>query len=308
MLGLDPHQDTPVEILHVVLLGFVKYLWRDLVQNQLGNNTEKKNLLATRLSSFDVSGLGISPLAGQTLVQYSGSLTGRDFRAIAQAAPFVAYDLVSEDCLNTWVALSRLIPLIWQPEIEDIDAHCVSLHSYVIIISYSAIQVLLDREIEHFLLCAARWTIRWFNKPKFHILLHLTEHIRRFGPAILFATEAFESFNAIIRAKSVHSNRHAPSRDIALAFAQSNRIRHLLSGGYFNIQSLVVSNNQNVSASNISASLTSPAPEGVVQLSFSYKPDDWKFTGTGPRSLVRVPNTVTRYLGLDDKKELKQGK
>lgn len=114
-----------MEILHVVLLGFVKYFWRDLVQNQLKNKDEKKNLLATRLSSFDVSGLGISPLAGHTLVQYSGSLTGRDFRAIAQAAPFVAYDLVSKECLDTWVALSKLIPLIWQPEIANIESHIV---------------------------------------------------------------------------------------------------------------------------------------------------------------------------------------
>ena len=125
--GLDPHKDTLVEILHVILLGFVKYLWCDLVQNQLGNKKEKKDLLATRLSSFDVSGLGISPLAGQTLVQYSGSLTGRDFRALAQAVPFVAYDLVSKECFEAWVALSRLIPLIWQPEIQDIDTHCVCL-------------------------------------------------------------------------------------------------------------------------------------------------------------------------------------
>lgn len=130
-IGLDPHQDTPVEILHVILLGFVKYLWRDLVTNQIGkNDSEKKELLATRLSSFDVSALGISPLAGHTLVQYAGSLTGRDFRAIAQAAPFVAYDLVPKDCFETWVALSKLIPLVWQPEIEDIDSHCVSKPPY----------------------------------------------------------------------------------------------------------------------------------------------------------------------------------
>ncbi len=114
-----------MEVLHVVLLGFVKYLWRDVVQNQLKKDTVRKELLGTRLSSLDVSGLGISPLAGHTLVQYSGSLTGRDFRAIAQTAPFVLYDMVSDDCYDTWVSLSKLVPLIWQPCIRDIEEHLV---------------------------------------------------------------------------------------------------------------------------------------------------------------------------------------
>ncbi|KAK7006328.1 hypothetical protein R3P38DRAFT_3366987 [Favolaschia claudopus] len=121
--GLDPHQDTPVEILHVILLGFVKYLWRDVVQNHLKNKDALKELLITRLTSLDVSGLGISPLAGKTLVQYSGSLTGRDFRAIAQVAPFVLYDLVPSACFETWQSLSKMIPLIWQPEIVDRESH-----------------------------------------------------------------------------------------------------------------------------------------------------------------------------------------
>ena len=97
------------------------------------------------------------------------------------------------------------------------------------------VQITLEKEIRSFLLATAKWSIRWFNKSKFHIILHLPDHIRRFGPAILFATESFESFNAVIRAKSVHSNRQAPSRDIALAFAQGNRLRHLLSGGFFQV-------------------------------------------------------------------------
>ncbi|KAK0435376.1 hypothetical protein EV421DRAFT_1716660, partial [Armillaria borealis] len=224
--GLDPHTDTPVEILHVVLLGFVKYLWCDVVHNQLSKNEAKKRQLMVRLSSVDVEGMGLPPLAGHTLVTYCGSLTGRDFRAIAQVAPFVLKNFVQDNCYQTWIALSKLVPLIWQPEIEDIDAYVVSVlqitRSHPSSDRY--IQDLLQKEIDCFLQCVAQWTCRWFNKPKFHILVHLPDHIRRFGPAMLFATEAFESFNAIIRSKSVHSNRHAPSRDIARAFAQCNRI------------------------------------------------------------------------------------
>ena len=127
--GLDPHQDTPVEILHVVLLGFIKYFWRDLIQNQLKNKDDKKDILIQRLSSFNTSGLNFSPLNGKMLVQYAGSLTGRDFRAISQVAPFVIYDLVPPECYDAWVALSKLIPLIWLPFIEDINEHIVSSFS-----------------------------------------------------------------------------------------------------------------------------------------------------------------------------------
>ncbi|KAK1231629.1 hypothetical protein PQX77_005252 [Marasmius sp. AFHP31] len=216
--GLNPHADTPVEILHVVLLGFVKYLWRDVIQNQLKKKAEKMAELSARLSSTNVDGLGLASfLAGDTLTKYYGSLTGGDFRKIAQVAPFVLHGLVSEDCYQTWVVLSKLIPLIWQPEITDVSKYVDTLES----------------EITNFLVYAGKWSIRWFNKPKFHILVHLPAHIRRFGPAILFATEAFESYNAVIRCKSTHSNRQAPSRDIAFAFAQANRIRHMFSGGQF---------------------------------------------------------------------------
>ncbi|KAI0639900.1 hypothetical protein C8Q77DRAFT_1045284 [Trametes polyzona] len=272
--GLDAHQDTPVEVLHVVLLGFVKYFWRDLVQGQLKNKADLRELLATRLSSLDVAGLGISPLAGRTLVQYAGSLTGRDFRAIAQVAPFVIYDMVSPECYEAWVALSRLVPLIWQPHINNVADHLA----------------LLKKEIDYFLLTTARWSVRWFNKPKFHIILHLVEHVRRFGPAGLFATEAFESFNAVIRAKSVHSNRQAPSRDIARAFAQSNRIRHLLSGGFFMYDS----------SSTASSSMDglSPSAAPATRTPFSFDRTRWRTVGAGPLSLVRGNSTVTDYLAL----------
>lgn len=124
--GLDAHADTPVKILHVVLLGFIKYFWRDVIRNQLGDKAANKAKLIARLNSLDVSGLNISPVAGRTLVNYSGSLVGLDFCVIAQVAPFVLYDLVDPACYDAWVALSKLVPLIWQAEIGNIEAYTVS--------------------------------------------------------------------------------------------------------------------------------------------------------------------------------------
>ncbi|KAG8939542.1 hypothetical protein FRC04_006242 [Tulasnella sp. 424] len=213
--GFDPHSDTPIEILHVVLLGFVKYFWRDAVSRL---SASQKATLQTRLSSFYVSGLNIPRLSGKTLVQYAKSLTGRDFRAISQVAPFVLADLgLPEECLASWQALSALVPLVWQPAIANKEEHIAQLTA----------------AIDRLLISTARWTPHWFNKPKFHLILHLPDHILDFGPAGIFATEAFESFNGIIRSKSVHSNHQAPSRDIARAFAQESRVRHLMSGGAF---------------------------------------------------------------------------
>ncbi|KAJ3509457.1 hypothetical protein NLJ89_g5213 [Agrocybe chaxingu] len=275
LTGLDPHQDTPIEILHVVLLGFVKYFWRDVIANQIGNKEDKKELLSRRLVSFDTKGLNISPLNGRTLVYYAGSLTGRDFRAIAQAAPFVLYDLVTPECYDAWVALSRLVPLIWQPVIEDINEHTK----------------VLEMEIDAFLLRTARWTTQWFNKPKFHLLLHLPDHIRRFGPAILFATEAFESFNAVIRAKSVHSNRQAPSRDIAQAFAQGNRVRHLFSGGYFLPRHLPAQDPNALLHADMTNQKGSQDPS-------KWTLEMWVTVGRGPLQLMSFSNTATSYLGL----------
>jgi hypothetical protein len=126
----------------------------------------------------------------------------------------------------------------------------------------------------------AQWSCDWFNKSKFHIVLHLPKHIQQFGPAMLFATEAFESFNAVIRAKSIHSNRQAPSRDIAMAFAQGNRVRHLLSGGYF-----------------IPAELEAPGESVAIgPEQFSHK--DWRTVGPGPLRLLNSDATVQHYLGL----------
>ncbi|KZS87843.1 hypothetical protein SISNIDRAFT_386046, partial [Sistotremastrum niveocremeum HHB9708] len=216
LLGSSPNEDTPCEILHIILLGIVKYFWRDAIQRL---SDDQKETLTNRLSCLSVESLGpdISPISGPTYVKYAGSLVGRDFRVISQVAVFVLYDLLPESILAAWSALSRLVPLVWMPEIPDIDIYVRTL----------------ERAVDHFLDSAVTWSPRWMNKPKFHLLKHLPADARRFGPPILYATEGFESFNAVIRDWSVHSNRQAPSRDIGIQAAEAACIRHLMSGGSF---------------------------------------------------------------------------
>ncbi|KDQ20801.1 hypothetical protein BOTBODRAFT_87505, partial [Botryobasidium botryosum FD-172 SS1] len=273
---LDPHLDTPVEILHVILLGFVKYFWRDAMARL---KDDQKEVLIARISSVNTIGLGFSALSGSTLVKYAGSLTGRDFRAIAQIAPFVLHGLLENDILECWIALARLMPLVWQPKIEKVADHVADV----------------EKAIDYFLDCACRVTPRWFNKPKFHIILHLPAHIKRFGPAMLFATEGFESFNAIIRAASVHSNRHAPSRDIAHVMARGNRVRHLLSGGFFLMNRLPASHSIKTASRR-----RHPPPSLSTWMSTSREADlTWRTTNPEPIDLLDIGNFGTRVLGLE---------
>ncbi len=105
----------------------MKYFWRDAVARL--KDHDKLTLIA-RLSSFDVRGLGISRLAGRTLVTYAGSLTGRDFRALVQAAPFVLQGLpgIPHEAMDVWASLAVLVSQVWQPEIEDVDIYIVRFH------------------------------------------------------------------------------------------------------------------------------------------------------------------------------------
>ncbi len=119
----DANADSPVEILHVVLLGVVKYFWRDAVARQ---TAEGKAILKARLTSASVDGLGISPIRGHTLVYYAKSLIGRDFRTVLQVAPVVLHGMVPENAYEAWLAICCLAPLLFQNSIDDIDIYKVS--------------------------------------------------------------------------------------------------------------------------------------------------------------------------------------
>jgi hypothetical protein len=190
-LDFELSSDSPVEILHVVLLGVVKYWWRDTVSRQ---TTQGKEELKTILSSIDVAGLNCSCLRGNMDVQYARSLVGHYFRVILQVAPAVLHGLIPETHSQGWVTLCKLAPLMFQPAIENLPVYIVNSAS----IQNSSLfltmhQAKLKDAVFDFLVATALWNTQWFNKPKFHLFVHIVEHIRCFGPLILFATETFES-------------------------------------------------------------------------------------------------------------------
>jgi hypothetical protein len=210
--GFDGVLDTPVEVLHVVLLGVVKYLARDLVAGISGSD---QDLLVGRLESFDRTGLNINSFKPKYLINHIKSLVGRDFKILLQAAPFVFGEWMSEEQKPIWIALCKLAPLIFQTCIDDMKSYLIEL----------------TQHIDIFLFHIIRSTAQWVNKPKFHMLVHLVESIRRFGPACLFATEKFESYNGVLRKASVHSNKLAPGRDLATSFDDFGSLRFVVSGG-----------------------------------------------------------------------------
>ncbi|KAJ7477868.1 hypothetical protein B0H11DRAFT_1917029 [Mycena galericulata] len=139
---------------------------------------------------------------------YANSLIGRQLKAVIQTAVFHVHDLLGR-------AVAVLAALLWVPEIDDMDQYCVDLKI--------AVANVLDAfaEID---------PSKMILKIKLHLLTHLPDDARSFGPLIGIATEIFESFNAVFRAASVLSNHRAPSRDIARQLANQEGARAVALG------------------------------------------------------------------------------
>ncbi|KAF7314261.1 hypothetical protein MKEN_00898700 [Mycena kentingensis (nom. inval.)] len=214
--GLDPTQDTPVEILHTILLGAVKYVWH-FMHSKVWSD-EHRALLAIRLQSMDISGLSIPAIRAGYIMQYRNALVGKHFKSLMQTLAFHVHDICNPEQFALIKATADLGARVWIPEIDDMDMYIADLNV--------AIGNLLDA-------FDAVDPLRILVKIKLHLLAHLPDDIRRFGPGIRFSTEIFEACNAVFRACSVRSNRLAPSRDISRKFASLERVKHILSGGYW---------------------------------------------------------------------------
>ncbi|KAJ7165789.1 hypothetical protein C8R46DRAFT_1219577 [Mycena filopes] len=193
--GFDPTKDTPVEILHTILLGVVKYIWHS---SHTSWNTDQKELYSRRLQSMNTDSLSIHAIWANYIMQYANSLIGRQFKTITHVRgtpsrrPFKPSD----------PSLSLTDPL-------RIAAGNV-LQTFAI----------LD-------------PTKILTKIKLHLLPHIPDDVVVFGPLIGVMTKIYECFNTGFRFCSILSNHLVTSRDIALQLADQEGLKHRLTGGWW---------------------------------------------------------------------------
>ena len=213
--GINPHIDTPFEILHTFYLGNDKYLWHDT--NKEWTKT-MDTLFAIRLDSASVDGLSIPKPRAHYLLQYKNSLIGKHFKALQQLGVFHVQGMCSNLMFELWKVTGELGALLGFHEIRDMKSHLAD------------VQILVDNLLD---IWACIDPNRILVKQKLHVISHIPGNIARFGPTNLYATEVQECFNAVFRRSSIFSNHQAPSRDIATTFCDMERFKHQVSGGWW---------------------------------------------------------------------------
>ena len=120
--GLDPSQDTPVEILHTILLGIVKYVWYMLHSNW---SEVEQNLFTIQLQSTDIDGLSVPPIRAAYMMQYHNALIGKHFKTLMQTLLFHIHDITSPSQFALVKAVAELGALLWVHEIDDMKQYLV---------------------------------------------------------------------------------------------------------------------------------------------------------------------------------------
>ncbi|KAI6144748.1 hypothetical protein BKA82DRAFT_4330916 [Pisolithus tinctorius] len=102
MKDVNIHLDMPMEILHMILLGVMKYFWGQTVFL-----LKKANLVSTFQSRLD-------------------AIDQDRLNSLAQVMPFVIHDLVLQHVMDGWTSIGELVVLLWHTKIDNTDEYLIN--------------------------------------------------------------------------------------------------------------------------------------------------------------------------------------
>ncbi|KAL5457680.1 hypothetical protein EMCRGX_G034966 [Ephydatia muelleri] len=159
---------------------------------------KEKEQIQAFMNAFDYSGFEVIPKP-KRICNCSGSLVGRDTKAFAQMALFTLEPYLSAGEKEVWIAMLKVFRI----------AYCGTLRTSML----DAYQGTCDAFVQ---------AIKEHNPT-----------LREFGPTSAYNTERCEAFNSLVRCQNIHSNRHNPSRDIAVGFSVREHLTYVVSGGRY---------------------------------------------------------------------------
>jgi hypothetical protein len=218
--SFDPMSDTPIEILHTILLGNTKYLIRYMARKLLDEDSLRELSKELKLNE---AAPGYSRTFRHDL-HYGGSFLGRDFKQLIQVLPLILEKLFNErtdpeiiQFIKVMKSMGLLCSLVFVSGIESNAAKYIAI---------------VEQTVGIFLKDLRQFDIVIDNLSPFchlvksHQLVHLGDNLRRFGCALHYETERGEQLNKFIREHIHHTNRHNPTRDIAISFSRGQQWIH----------------------------------------------------------------------------------
>lgn len=87
--------DIGIDMLHTIILGAVKYVWKDMF-DMLAKSQPPAEAFEERLQESNMLGSSISTIHATYIMKYANSLVGVYLRQIIQLAPFCLNGLVDD--------------------------------------------------------------------------------------------------------------------------------------------------------------------------------------------------------------------